>query len=393
MLSDVRTWRAGAACLAAVALVATSPPPPVGQEVSLLVGRLRAAPPSTEGVIAFKGIPYAAPPIGELRWRAPQPAPAWKGIRDASTFGNRCLSAWDADREPGPPRSEDCLTLNVWTSATSSREKRPVMVWLHGGGFQFGSSASPQIDGARLAKRGVVVVTLNYRLGVLGFLAHPDLDREGHSGNYGLQDQLAALRWVKANIVAFGGNASNVTLFGESAGAHAVGILMASPLSRGLFHKAIAQSGAFWDGKIGPLETYDEAHARGVRFTQKLGTTIAALRALPAAQVNAAAPWNFSMIPMVTTFSPNIDRYVVREAPSAGFAHGQQMNIPLLGGWNEDEGYPFDAHGLAHGSAQEFRAAAEQMFGKDRVPEFLNLYPASTDAEANRSARLSRAIS
>ena len=185
----------------------------------------------------------------------------------------------------------------------------------------------------------------------------------------GCRDQLAALRWVKANIARFGGDASNVTLFGESAGAHAVGMLMASPLSRGLFHKAIAQSGAFWDGKNGPLESYDEAHTRGIAFTQKLGTTIAALRAMPAAQVNSAVPWNFSMIPMVTAFSPNIDRHVLPEAPSARFARGQQMNVPLLGGWNEDEGYPFDAHGLAHGSAQEFRDAAAQMFGKERVAE------------------------
>ena len=165
----------------------------------------------------------------------------WSGVRDASRFGDSCLTAWSADPAARLPRSEDCLTLNVWTGTMAASERRPVMVWLHGGGFQFGTSASPQFEGSPLARKGVVVVSLNYRLGVMGFLAHPALDREGPSGDYGLQDQLAALRWVKRNIARFGGDPNNVTLFGESAGAHAVGILMASPLSRGLFHKAIGQ--------------------------------------------------------------------------------------------------------------------------------------------------------
>ena len=359
----------------------------IDSEVTITTGALRAAPRDAGGVLAFKGIPYAAPPVGPLRWRSPQPAAAWTGVRDATTFGNRCLSAWDQDREPGPPRSEDCLSLNVWTAADVVGAKQPVMVWIHGGGFQFGSSASPQFNGERLATKGVVVVTLNYRLGVLGFLAHPELDREGPSGNYGLQDQLAALRWVKANIARFGGDPSNVTIFGESAGAHAIGILMASPLSKGLFHKAIGESGAFWDGKNGPLESYDEARARGVGFTGRIGaSSIAELRAMPAAAVNAAAPWNFSMNPIVKTFSPNVDRYVVPEVPAARYALGVQMHVPLLAGWNEAEEFPFDALGLPHHSAAEFRAAAERMFGKGRLAEFLRLYPAETDAEANASA-------
>ena len=164
---------------------------------------------------------------------------------------------------PGTPFSEDCLTVNIWTGARRPAEKRPVMVWVHGGGFEFGSSMEPNTDGARFAEKGVVLLSLNYRLGVFGFLAHPELDREGPSGDYGLQDQLAALQWVRANIAKFGGDPDNVTLAGESAGSHAIGILMASPLSKGLFQKAIGSSGAFWDGEHGSLATFEEAHERG----------------------------------------------------------------------------------------------------------------------------------
>lgn len=382
-------WRLSVlAALAACGLgtaAAQSAEPPL--EVRVATGIVRAAPRDAQGVVAFKGIPYAAPPIGDFRWRSPQPALNWNGVRDAAAFGNRCLSAWREDREPGPPRSEDCLTLNVWTAVHGPDEKRPVMVWIHGGGFQFGSSASAQFGGAPLASKGVVVVTLNYRVGVLGFLAHPDLDREGPSGDYGLQDQLAALRWVQANIARFGGDPSNVTLFGESAGAHAIGILMASPLAKGLFHKAIGQSGAFWDGRDGPLEGFDGAHARGLAFSRRVGVaSIAALRAMPAVAVNAAAPWDFSTNPAVTAFSPNVDHYVVPDVPAARFVRGKQMRISLLAGWNDAEHYPFDALGLPHRNAAEFRAAAEKMVGARRLPEFLELYPAGTDAEANASA-------
>ena len=358
----------------------------IAPQVTIASGALQGAPADPGGVIAFKGVPYAAPPVGPLRWHAPQPAPLWPGVREATRFGDHCLSAWDQDREPGK-RSEDCLTLNIWTAGLAPGAKRPVMVWLHGGGFQFGTGASPQFNGTRLAAKGVVVVTLNYRLGVLGFFAHPGLDREGPSGDYGLQDQLAALRWVRANIAQFGGDPANVTLFGESAGAHSVGILMASPLARGLFEKAIGESGAFWDGRDGAVEPYATARQRGVAFASRVGAaSIAQLRAMPATVLNAAAPWNFSTNPAVTAFAPNVDRYVVPEAPAARFVRGEQMHVPLLAGWNAAEEFPFDALGLPHHSAQEFRAAAQRMFGKDRIAEFLRLYPADTDAQANVSA-------
>lgn len=358
----------------------------LGPQVRTQAGLVRGTKRDARDVLAFKGIPYAAPPVGALRWHAPQPPKPWSDVRGALTYGPRCLTAFENDREPGP-RSEDCLTLNVWTTAKQTDEKRPVMVWVHGGGFQFGSSANPAADGNLLASKGVVVVSFNYRLGVLGFLAHPDLDGEGPSGNYGLQDQLAALRWVKDNISQFSGDPDNVTLFGESAGAHAIGILMASPLAQGLFHKAIGQSGAFWDGKHGPLQSFEEAHARGLAFAQQNGNgSIAALRALPAEQVNAAALWNFSKDPIVKAFSPHVDRYVVPDIPAARFERGEQMRIPLLAGWNAAEELPFRAFSLPSQSPQAFRDAAERMFGKARMGDFLKAYPADTETQAKASA-------
>jgi para-nitrobenzyl esterase len=350
-------------------------------------GLVRGIARDERGVVAYKGIPYAAAPVGELRWRSPQAAAAWTGVRECTQYGTRCLSAWEGDREPGPPRSEDCLSLNIWSPAQKSDERLPVMVWVHGGGFQFGSSASPSYDGSRLAQKGVVVVSFNYRVGIFGFMAHPELDREAPSGNYGLQDQLAAFAWVKSNIAAFGGNPDNVTAFGESAGAHAIGILMASPLAVGLFDKAIGQSGAFWDGSNGSLESFDEAHARGLAFAEKVGaTSVAALRAMPAEQLNAAALWNFDRNPMVSAFSPNVDRHVVPELPGKSYVQGEQMKIPLLAGWNDAEYFPFRGLGLPQESAAAFRQAAGSWFGADRLDEFLALYPANTDAQAKASA-------
>ena len=359
---------------------------PLGQHIRIAAGQLRSLPRDDNGVLAFKGIPYAAPPIGPLRWRPPQPPAPWHGVRDASRFGAACLSSLENDHRPGP-RSEDCLYLNVWTAARAADEKRPVMVWIHGGGFQFGSSAKSATDGSLLAAKGVVIVSFNYRLSVLGFLAHPDLDAEAPSGNYGLLDQLAALRWVQANIASFGGDPDNVTLFGESAGAMAVGILMASPLAQKLFHKAIGQSGAFWDGRHGPLQGFDEARARGLAFTrQQHNASIATLRAMPAEQLIAAAPWNFARDHVTAAFSPSIDRYVIPDVPARRFLRGEQMRIPLLAGWNGAEEFPFMSQSLPAQSAQAFRTAAEVMFGKDRLADFLNLYPAATDAQAKASA-------
>jgi para-nitrobenzyl esterase len=357
-----------------------------GRTIRTQAGLVRGEARNESGVLAFKGIPYAAPPVGRLRWRAPQPPTSWTDVRDALAFGPACLSSLENDPRPGP-RSEDCLTLNVWTAAREADEKRPVMVWVHGGGFQFGSSANPATDGSQLAAKGVVVVSFNYRLGIFGFLAHPALDAEAPSGNYGLQDQLAALRWVQANIAAFGGDPDSVTLFGESAGAMAVGILMASPLARKLFHKAIGESGAFWDGRHGPLQSFEEARARGLDFARRQDdASIAALRAMPAEQLNATAPWSLARDHVTQAFSPSIDRYVVPDVPARRFLRGDQMQIPLLAGWNSAEGFPFMSQSLPHPSARAFRTAAEEMFGRERLADFQELYPADTDAQARASA-------
>ena len=362
--------------------------PGIGPEVQVESGVVRGTPRDVRGVLAFKGIPYAAPPTGDLRWQSPQSSRHWAAVRDTTQFGARCWSALEDDPEPGPLRSEDCLTLNIWTAARHMDEKRPVMVWVHGGGFQFSSSADPSLDGSRLAEKGVVVVSFNYRLGVLGFMAHAELDSDGPSGNYGLQDQLAALRWVQANIAQFGGDPHRVTAFGESAGAHAIGILLASPLAKGLIHRAIGESGAFWDSEHGSLSSFEEAHARGARFASRMGaTSVSALRAMSAEQVNAAATWNFNQDPGMTAFSPNIDGYVVPEVPAARYVHGEQLHIPLLAGWNEMEQWPFRARALPHDTVQHFHEAAEAIFGVDRLPEFLTLYPAHDASEATESAQ------
>lgn len=383
------TTKMFAALVMSASVAAAGQPVPLGSAVTVTGGMLIASPHNAQGILAFKGIPYAAPPVGPLRWRSPQPVAAWATPRDTARYGASCWSAFNPPGRPAPPQSEDCLTLNVWTGAGNAREHRPVMVWIHGGGFVFGSSAGPTSDGSRLAERGVVVVSLNYRLGVLGFLAHPQLDREGTpSGNFGLQDQIAALKWVKANIARFGGDPANVTVFGESAGAHSIGLLMASPPARGLFHKTIGQSGAFWDSEHGSLSTKAEARKRGVSLTAALGvSTIAELRALSPERLIAMTLWDFSKDPGTTNFAPSIDGYVVPKAPAAIFAAEKQAQIPLLVGWNSAEYLPFLARSLPATSAEAFRAAAKRMFGPVAMAEFDTIYPSQTPALLRASAQ------
>jgi para-nitrobenzyl esterase len=289
--------------------------------------------------------------------------------------------------------------LNVWSGAKTAADKLPVMVWLHGGGFEFASGSDPEYDGASLAKKGVVVVTLNYRLGVFGFLARADLDAEsaGHkSGAYGLQDQIAALQWVKKNIAEFGGDASNVTLFGESAGAHAVGLLMASPQAAGLFQKAIGQSGAFWESEAGIMKSYAAAQTMGSNLGTQLGqptATLAQLRAISPLELQTKTDWTFLTNPQVTAYSPIIDGYVVPANPYDRFKSGLQNDVPLLVGWNAMEGKPFANRGLLPpfppgGIAAQFIAAATRKFGTPSMADFQLLYPATTDAQAALSSEM-----
>jgi para-nitrobenzyl esterase len=358
--------------------------------VKLASGHIQGNERDQNGVLAFKGIPFAAPPLGALRWRAPADVVSWLDVRDATQFGSPCFAA----QLPGlgwlsRGQSEDCLTLNVWTAAQLADEQRPVMVWIHGGGFEFGSSSLPGTDGTRLAAKGIILVSFNYRLGVFGFLAHPELDREGSaSGNFGIQDQIHALQWVKENIGAFGGDPNNVTIFGESAGAHSVGLLMASPPARGLFHKAIGQSGAYWDSEHGSISTRDEAHARGRKLLSHLRMgTVAELRTLPANELHKKTAWNFLLDPGATAFAPNIDGVVIPDAPGAIFERGQQADIPLLAGWNQEEHTFFMARAHPAKSAKALRAAAAQQFGVDRVADFTAVYPANSKADAARVAK------
>jgi para-nitrobenzyl esterase len=335
----------------------------------------------------YRGIPYAAPPVGDLRWREPQPVTPWTGVRKATEFGNRCMQVhvWD-DMIFRDEMSEDCLNLNVWTPAASPNAKLPVMVWIYGGGFVAGSTSEARQDGERLAGKGVVVVSMNYRLGVFGFLAHPELTKESPhhaSGNYGLLDQVAALRWVKKNIAAFGGDPENVTIFGESAGSFSVSALMASPVSRGLFHRAIGESGAFFtvgDQTLAPkgLAASEEA---GRQFATTAGAdSLAALRKKTADEVLKAATGNGPM-----RFGPNIDGYLLPEDAHEIFAAGKQSHVSLLAGWNADEIRAAVTLAPVKPTVKTFTEQVGAQFG-DSAGAVLKAYPASTDAEALESA-------
>jgi para-nitrobenzyl esterase len=335
----------------------------------------------------FKGIPYAAPPVGDLRWRAPQPASAWTGVRKADEFGPRCMQGRVFGdmvfRDSGP--SEDCLYLNVWTPAETVNAHLPVMVWIYGGGFVGGATSEPRQDGENLARKGVVVVSMNYRLGIFGFLALPELAKEsGHSaaGNYGLLDQAAALDWVRKNISAFGGDPQNVTIFGESAGSFSVSALMASPVSKDLFHKAIGESGAFF-GETLKAKSLADAEEDGAKFAREsLGTdSLAALRAQPADKLLAATGGRNAF-----RFEPVIDGYFLPEPVSAIYASGKQAHVPLLAGWNADEGSYHAIFRNQPPTAQNFIAWAHSHFG-DKAKAFLKVYPASSDEQAKRSAQ------
>ncbi|KAL6884738.1 Carboxylesterase [Trichoderma evansii] len=260
------------------------------------------------------------------------------------------------------------------------------MVWIYGGGFEFGASSRPIYNGTKLALDGVVLVSFNYRVGVLGFLALSELDKESRgSTNFGLQDQLAALRWVRDNISHFGGDPENVTIFGESAGAHSVGLLLASPLSTGLFHKAILESGAYWESEHGSIMTLSEARQRGSALKQKLNaSSIAVLRSLPVEEVNSAALWNISTDPGFTVSAPSIDHYVVPIAPSLVFDHGYEQRVPILTGFNAREEDIFLPRSLPHHTSEDYISSARILFG-NRTNEALRLYPGSTYIQANDS--------
>jgi para-nitrobenzyl esterase len=342
-------------------------------------GLLSGAAGTNPEVRVFKGIPYAASPTGDLRWRAPKAAASWDGARDATKFSRICIQepypGGSIYRKPPEPMSEDCLYLNVWTAAQAAKERRPVMFWIHGGGLTRGSGSGQAYDGESLARKGVVVVTINYRLGVFGFLAHPELTRESDrnsSGNYGLLDQIAALEWVRKNIAAFGGDPQRVTIFGESAGSWSVNYLMAAPLAKGLFQRAIGESG----GVFGGVTKLEQVERSGSKFAASMGADSApALRAKSAAEVMNAAGGR--------TFPPNVDGWLFPEDVITIFARGKQNDVPLIAGSNADEGTALSPW-PANRTAADFEAQSRRIFG-DRIEQFLKFYPAGSDREARAS--------
>lgn len=373
-----------AAALVIVCVAATA-----GAQVRIDTGTIQGSTEQDGKVRAYKGIPFAAPPVGDLRWKEPQPAAKWDGVRDATKFGARCVQApVFGDMVFRDEASEDCLFLNVWTPATTPAAKLPVMVWIYGGGFQAGSTSEPRQDGRLLATKGVVVVSMNYRLGIFGFFAHPELTKESGrqaSGNYGLLDQLAALQWVRRNIAAFGGDPGNVTIFGESAGSFAVSALMASPLAKGLFGRAIGESGAFFT--TGPQTLAPKSLSASEKNGQEFAATALQADSLAALRGKSADALLGAVMKggQAFRFSPTVDGYMLPEEPAAVFAAGGQARVPLLAGWNADEVRGGVVLGKERPTARSFPEQARRRFG-DRADALLKLYPAATDAEALQSA-------
>jgi para-nitrobenzyl esterase len=397
----------------------------IPEQVKIDSGMLAGTASGQPTVRVFKGIPFAAPPLAENRWKAPQPVAKWDGVRKADAFGAPCSAGAPGGRGGGrgaapgadgrgrgaapgvtpgaaapaaaapptqaapprePARSEDCLYLNVWTSANNANDKRPVMVWIYGGGFTGGSGGLAWYDGENLASKGPLIVTLNYRLGSLGFFAHPELAKESDhhaAGNYGMMDAIAALQWVKRNIGAFGGDPNNVTVAGESAGAIMVGALVGSPLAKGLFHRAIAESGGWMGLTMGRMTLGETAQANGVKTMEALGVkTIAELRAKPLNELTGLSAGGLI-----------IDGYVIPEDVSQTFMSGKQNAVDVLTGSNKDEanfgvcGGGGGRGGGAPLTAEGFKTNAQRKFA-EAADEYVKLYNVTSDADAPPAAHM-----
>jgi para-nitrobenzyl esterase len=371
-------------CTAAMALPLAAA---ISQPVRTGSGPVSGVPAADQAVVAFKGIPYAAPPVGDLRWRAPKPPVSWTAVRKADQFGNSCIQNIVEERKPWTYEfmahnkiGEDCLYLNVWTPAKSASEKLPVYFWLYGGGYVEGSTSVPVYDGEKLARRGVVVVTINYRLGVIGFLAHPELTKaDDRSGNYGSLDQVAALQWVQKNIAAFGGDPGNVTISGQSAGSSGAHNLVASSLAKGLFHRAIAESGSGYVAANGG-QTMAEAEKAGVKFaTAKGAKNIKELRAMSPEQLMAKVSDGPG-----SAFRPVIDGYFLPADPSDIYAQGKQNDVPELTGMNLDERSSTADYGTIPMAA--YQKTMEERYG-DLAATFFKLYPNSTQEQSGASQK------
>jgi para-nitrobenzyl esterase len=357
------------------------PGDPLTIENGRIAGKLLSS-----GVRAYFGIPFAAPPVRELRWREPQAATPWPGVRYTDQFAPECiqtLRAHDINHYFGEEAtSEDCLYLNVWAPAeAASGDRRPVIVWIYGGGFTIGSAAMANYHGESLARHGVVYLTIAYRVGALGFLAHPELTREsshGSSGNYGFLDQVAALQWVQRNIERFGGDPRNVTIMGQSAGSMSVSVLQASPLARGLFHRAVGMSGAaFGDGTTIRTQPLAAAESGGPLLQAHLKAgSLEALRSLPADRILQA------QLAVPLRYGPIVDGYFLPATPAEIFAGGKQNDVPIMVGFTRDESFSELARAR---SLAEFRDAATRLYGA-QSEKLLDLYPARDDSAAHRAA-------
>jgi len=404
--------------LAVAAVVTAAGPEPVRLESGMVSGTIG----SSGDVRIFRGVPYAAPPVGAWRWKAPQPVAKWEGVRAATEYGARCMQGGGgggaarggaggrqggggrrgaapgdqpaaagregarAGRQGGQaapagigaqqPTSEDCLFLNVWAPARAASERLPVMVWIHGAGLTGGSGSEPRYNGEELSKKGAVVITINYRLGPFGWLAHPELSRESGqrgSGNYGMMDSIAALQWVQRNAAAFGGDPRRVTIFGESAGAFLIAGLVGSPEAKGLFERAIAESGAWMGMGMGAMRTLAQAEEAGAKAVTAMNvSSIADLRTKPAEDIQRDLR-GAGLI---------VDGKYVPEDLSVTFARGKQNAVDLLVGSNKDEGTFF---GRQTATAEQFTTQAKQRFG-ELGDAFLKLYPAGSDTEAAASS-------
>jgi len=359
--------------VAALLIAASLPGGAASDTIAIEGGRVRGT--SGGGVRVFKGIPFAAPPVGPRRWKAPEPVVRWSGVKAADKFSSQCMQppypAGSAYASPPQPMSEDCLYLNVWTAATANDNKRPVMVWIHGGGWTRGSSSTATYDGTALAKKGVVVVTANYRLGMLGFLAHPALTNESSnhaSGNYAILDHIAALKWVQKNIGAFGGDSSRVTIFGESAGSWSVNVLQASPLAKGLFHRALGESG----GQFAGTSSLAVSEKNGVAAATAVGaTTLADLRKLPAAKLLDVEEFRTG---------PTVDHYVLAEDVRTIFARGRQNGVPVLVGSNANEMTTLSDPATFPTTMLEFRRQISVRF-PGFLTQFDAAYPVKSEAD------------
>jgi len=373
-----------AALAAGASLLATGAMAQSADQATITSGALHGA--VKDGIASFKGIPFAAPPVGPLRWKAPQPVTPWTGVKDATAFGPACLQGGGMGATNS---AEDCLTLNVWTPADHAGKKLPVMVWIHGGGFIGGSGSMIFYDGTKFAQDGVVLVSLNYRLGRLGFFAHPALIKEGGpQGNYGIMDQIAALKWVQANIGAFGGDASNVTVFGESAGGISVNFLLANPDNKGLFAKVISESG-FGRFDAPPIAQMAKANAD---FIAKQGVTgddaaaAAALRALPPEKLTGG----FAGLADAAAPRPMIDGAIIKERVDVAFEKGHQLRVPYMLGGNSFEASLFAPVTSAHpelliASTHMDKDKATALFGDgDTLKAAYNISTETMITEPNR---------